>query len=157
MIKNVSPAGSAKLDEVHQELLHRSYVFPDMSTDIDLTCTFTAGTSKGYLAWAEITDSDSNKLTTIVASYSIHISALRIRSVSVADKLYVIELGYGASASAVPVIDVHEFGSGTKKIDSDEQGRVRAPAIPKGQKVYYRMKCETNSATANVELRYHHH
>jgi len=69
----------------------------------------------------------------------------------------VIELGYGLTAGAVTVVDVHDFGSGTKHIDSDEQRRVRAPQIPKGQKAYYRMKCETDSAEAVVVLRYHYH
>ena len=68
-----------------------------------------------------------------------------------------IEIGYGLAANDVTGSGVHEFGSGTKKIDSDEQIRVRPPKISKGQKVYYRMKCETNSATANVGLRYHYH
>lgn len=156
MLRNFKP-GSGLVAEIHHELFHRSHIFSDLPSDMDLTCTFTAGISKGYLAWAEIVDSDNNKLTTIVASYAIHISALRIRSTTATDKLYVVEIGYGLTADAVTVVDVHDFGSGTKKIDSDEQKRVRALRIPKGQKVYYRMKCETDSAEAVVVLRYHYH
>lgn len=144
--------------EVYRELAHRSYLFPDLSSDIDLTCTFTSGAIDAFGTWAEIEDSGAAKLTTVVASYGIHISAVRIRSTSAADLLYVIEVGYGLSASDVTVLDVHGFGSGTKQIDSDEQGRVRTPVIPKGQKVYYRMKTEnTLNATATVVLRYHYH
>jgi len=140
------------------EAAHRSYIFPDMSSDIDLTCTFTSGAIDEFGAWAEITDSGATTLSSIAAAHALHISALRIRSTSDANLLYVIEMGYGPDAGSVTILDVHEFGSGTKKIDSDEQVRFRAPVFPQGQKVYYRMKTEdTLNATANIELRYHYH
>lgn len=138
------------------ELSHRSHLFPDLASDIDLTCVVTAGTSKAFGAWAELTDGSANKLSTVAESYDVHISALRIRATSVADKLYAIEIGYGPDAANVTIIDPHDFGSGTKKIDSDEQVRFRPPAIPKGQKVYGRLKCETDGATATIVLRYHY-
>ena len=143
--------------EVDREFSHRSYIFPDLSSDIDLTCTFTSGAIDEFGAWAEITDSGATTLSSIAAVQPIHISALRIRTTSRADKLYVIEIGYGPNPGAVTIIDPHEFGSGTKKIDSDELARFRPPAIPQGQKAYYRMKTEdTLNATATIELRYHH-
>ena len=146
------------LDHLLLEAAHRSYIFPDMSSDIDLTCTFTSGAIDEFGAWAEITDSGATTLSSIVAAHALHISALRIRSTNTLNKLYVIEIGYGPDAGSVTVIDPHEFGSGTKHIDSDEQVRFRPPAIPQGQKVYYRMKTEdTPNATANIELRYHYH
>lgn len=145
----------ADISNVELELAHKSRLFPDLASDIDLTCVLTAGTSKAYGTWAELTDG-SNLLSTIVESHRIHVSAVRIRAASVADKLYVIELGYGPSAGNVAVVSPHDFGSGTKQIDSDEQVKVRAPAIPKGQKVYGRLKCETDEATATIVLRYHY-
>jgi len=147
-----------KLNELHEEEHHRSYIFPDMSSDIDLTCTFTSGAIDTFGAWAEITDSGVTTLGSIAATHPLHITALRIRTTSDADLLYVIEIGYGANAGAVTVLDPHEFGSGTKKIDSDEQVRFRPPVIPMGEKVWYRMKTEnTLNATATVEMRYHFH
>jgi len=145
------------LDHLLTEASHRSYLFPDLSSNIDLTCTLTSGAIDSFGAWAEITDSGATTLSSIAAAHALHISALRIRSTSDADLLYVIEIGYGPDAGSVTVIDPHEFGSGTKHIDSDEQARFRPPAIPLGQKVYYRMKTEnTLNATANIELRYHY-
>lgn len=144
--------------DVSREFSHRSYIFPDSSSDIDLTCTFTSGAIDEFGDWAEITDSGATTLSSIAAVEGLHVSALRIRTTSRADKLYVIEIGYGLAADAVTILDSHGFGSGTKKIDSDEQVRFRPPAIPQGQKVYYRMKTEdTLNATAAVELRYHYH
>jgi len=141
---------------IYHELSHRSYLFPDLSEDIDLTCTFTSGAIDTFGTWAEIADSDTNKMTTIVASNSIHISSIAVRSTSEADVIYVIELGYGLSTSDVTVLNPFAFGSGTKQINSDEQRRFRSLHIPKGQKVYYRMKTEnTLNATATVVLRYH--
>lgn len=151
-------ANRAILDYLFFEAEHRSYLFPDLSSDIDLTCTFTSGAIDEFGAWAEVTDSGATTLSSIAAAHALHISALRIRSTSRADKLYVIELGYGPDAASVTILDAHEFGSGTKHIDSDEQMRFRAPQFPQGQKVYYRMKTEdTLNATANIELRYHYH
>ena len=130
--------------EVDREFSHRSYIFPDLSSDIDLT-------------WAEITDSGATTLSSIAADHSLHISTLRIRTTSETNTLYVIEIGYGPNPDAVTVIDPHEFGSGDKKIDSDEQVRFRPPAIPQGQKAYYRMLTQgTLNATATIELRYHY-
>lgn len=148
----------ADIDDVLVELAHRSRLFPDLSSDIDLTCTLTSGEIDTFGTWAEITDSGAKTLSSIVADHALHISALRIRSSSRADKLYVVELGYGPDASHVTIVGPHDFGSGTKKIDSDEQVRFRVERIPKGQKVYYRMLTEdTANATVTVVLRYHHH
>ncbi|MBA7622849.1 hypothetical protein ES703_30236 [subsurface metagenome] len=143
--------------EVDREFSHRSYIFPDLSSDIDLTCTFTSGEIDEFGAWAEITDSGATTLSSIAADHSLHISTLRIRTTSETNTLYVIEIGYGPNPDAVTVIDPHEFGSGDKKIDSDEQVRFRPPAIPQGQKAYYRMLTQgTLNATATIELRYHY-
>lgn len=147
----------ADVASIINELRHRSYLFPDLSSNIDLICTFTSGTSDTFGAWAEIVDSGATTLTSIVANYVLHISGLQVRTASEADVLYVIELGYGPDAGNVTILDVHEFGSGTKQIDSDEQVRFRPIAIPLGQKVYYRMKTEnTAGATVTAVLRYHY-
>lgn len=144
------------IDDIWLELHHRSLLYPDLSTDIDLTCTFTSGAIDAFGAWAEIDDSGATTFSSLCATDNVHISALRIRTVSETDVLYVIELGYGPNAGAVTIFDVHEFGSGTKHIDSDEQARFRPPAIPAGQNVYYRMKTEdTANATTTIVLRYH--
>jgi len=145
------------LENIDRELNHRSHIFPDVSSDIDLTCTFTSGAIDEFGTWAEITDSDAVTLSSIAATHPLHISALQIRTTSEADVLYVIEMGYGPDAGSITIIDVHEFGSGTKQINSDEQVRFRAPVFPTGQKLYYRMKTENNlNATASITLRYHY-
>ena len=141
---------------IELEASHRSYLFPDLSADIDLTCTVTAGTSKAFGAWAELTDSGANKLSTIAEDNDLHITALRVRATSVADKLYVLEIGCGPSVDDIICIDPHDFGSGTKHIDSDEHSRFRPHAIQQGLKAYGRLKCETDSATATIVLRYHY-
>ena len=133
---------------------HRSYYFPD---DISKTCTLTAGGADNtFGAWAEIADNLGAKLSDETI-YDLGMSAMQIRTESVADKLYQLEIGYGGAADAVTNIDVHEFGSGTKFVEGDEIGRFRPPLIPAGQKVYYRMKCETGGATCQVFFRYHYH
>ncbi|MBA7559838.1 hypothetical protein ES708_01454 [subsurface metagenome] len=142
------------VEEIWTCMVHRSYIFPD---DIAKTATLTAGVGDGdYGDWAELADNLGAKLSDLTTA-DLNISGLKIRSESAADKLYQLELGYGESAAAVTVIDPHEFGSGTKKVEGDEQVRFRPPLIPAGSKVYYRMKCETGGATCTVTTRYHYH
>ncbi|MBA7571934.1 hypothetical protein ES708_13704 [subsurface metagenome] len=147
----------ADVDELKLEASHESRLFPDLTADIDLTCILTAGTGKAFGAWTELEDSSENKLSTIAASSGLHVSALRVRDTDETNVLYVIEIGYGPDAEHVTVIGPHDFGSGDKKIDSDEQVRVRPPSIPKGQKVYGRLKCETDGAIVTIVVRYHPH
>jgi len=140
--------------DIWKEMHHRSFLFPD---DISKTVTFTAGGAGfAFGAWAEIADNLAVTFGSKTTS-ELGISSLKIRSESVADKLYQIEIGYGDSAAAVTVIDPHEFGSGTKHVEGDEQARFRPPVIPVGKKIYYRMKCETGGATCDVVFRYHYH
>lgn len=144
----------SQVEDIWTCLLHRSYIFPD---DIAKTVTLEAGAGAGdYGSWAEIADNLGATLSDLTTS-PLHISGLKIRSESVDNELYQIELGYGESADAVTVVDPHEFGSGTKKIEGDEQVRFRPLSIPVGSKVYYRMKCETGGATCVITLRYHYH
>ena len=146
-----------RLRETAHDNTHRSYIFPDLSSDIDLTCTITSGAIDTFGVWAEITDGVTT-LSTAAAAHDIHISAVKVRTTSAADKLYVLEFGYGPDADNVTVIDPHQFGSGTRQVASDEQIRFRPPHIPQGSKAWARMKTEdTLNATATIELRYHHH
>ncbi len=150
----VGCADPAQVRDNWISLHHRSYTFPD---DIAKTVTLAAGAGAGdYGAWAEIADNLGVKLSDLTTD-GLHVSSVKIRSESAADKLYQIEFGYGESAEAVTVWDIHELGSGTKKVEGDEQVRFRPPVIPAGSKVYYRMKCETGGATCTVTMRYHYH
>lgn len=144
----------AQVVDLILEAHHRSYYFPD---DISKTVTLTAGVGDNDFGdWAEIADN----LGAIFSDETIHdlgISAMQVRQESVADKLYLFEVGYGLAVDAVTNIDIHEFGSGTKFVDGDEVAWFRPPLVPAGQKIYYRMKCETGGATCQVIFRYHHH
>ena len=142
------------VEEIWLEAHHRSYLFPD---DIAKTVTLTAGAPAfAWSAWTEIADNLAVTFSSLATS-PLAVSALKIRNTSAADKLYQIEIGYGPNAGAVTVIDPHEFGSGTKHVEGDEQVRFRPPVIPAGQNIYARMKSETGGATANVVFRYHYH
>jgi len=144
----------SQVEDIWRCSVHRSYIFPG---DITKTVTFTAGDGAGdYGSWAEVADNLGATLSDLTTS-PLHVSGMKIRSETVDDKLYQIVLGYGASSDDVTTWDVHEFGSGTKKIEGDEQVRFRPPIIPAGSKIYYRMKCETGEAACTVSFRYHYH
>lgn len=155
-LANYTAVRAGYIDYLQVEAAHRSYLFPDLASNIALTCTFTSGTADTFGTWAEITDSGATTFGSIFSVTGGHISALAIRSTSTADKMYAIEVGYGPDNTHVTIFDVHEFGSGTKFIGPDAQVRFRPPAMPAGQKVWYRMKTEdTVGATATIALRYH--
>ena len=157
-LANYTAIRAGYIDDLSLEASHRSFLFPDLSSNIDLTCTLTSGAIDTFGTWAEVTDSGPTTFGSLCAAAALHITALRIKSTSVADVLYVIELGYGPNDGDVTVTGPHDFGSGTKKIDSDEQVRLRMSHVPAGSKLWYRMKTENNlNATATIVLRYHAH
>ena len=73
---------------------------------------------------------------------------------SLRDKIYVLEISYGM---AKIVIGRARMLSATNQIAHTVQERMRNLFIPKGEKIYYRLKCETADATATVHFRYHYH
>ena len=134
---------------------HQSDLFPENSGD---SCTLTAGaTPNVFGAWSEIVDSPSgNNLTDVFAAMEGHLVGLLIEDLDTDDKRYLFEIGYGETTKTV--IMRHRFVSGvTKKLQALQYIRVRSVLIPAGEKVYYRMMCETGSATCEVSFRYHEH
>lgn len=151
------PQGTkADLTTLELELLHLTYLFPE---DTDETVTLTAGgTNNTFGAWAEIKDNNNVTLTSKAALKALHISSFRVSDESVADVLYMVEIGYGdGTVAGTTVVSRHDWGSGTKHVSGDNQVRVRPHEIPAGSTIYYRMKCETASATCQARFRYHCH
>lgn len=137
------------VDELINESSHLSYYFPEDSNEI---ITFTAGGGVNtFGAWAEIVDNNAVTFSSKVASDIGHISLVSVEQTSVADKVYILEIAYGATKV---IITRHRVLVGAGRLSS-AQTRVRALKIPAGETVYYRMKCETAGATAQVALRYH--
>lgn len=144
----------AALDRIILEQQHLSYIFPE---DTDLTVTFTAAAANIWSAWAEI--QDDGVPTTFSSKFAAqrgHISLVMVEDCSVKDKVYMLEIAYGADKK---IISPHRFISGTApKEPSIQEARVRSPVIPAGETVYYRMKCEqAGPQTAELSFRYHYH
>jgi len=135
------------------EIHHTSLVFPSLS---DLTVTFTAPVGVDtYSVWAEIVDSGANTLSNIFAADDGHLSAVVVEVFDTADKNYIFQISYGAAKVIITTIRFHGDGAPGHVIKVDT--RTRGPAIPAGETVYYRMMCETGSATCLVSFRYHIH
>jgi len=119
--------------------------------------TFTAGgVANTFGAWVEIAvDVIGTTFSSKLAEETGHISGLLIEELSDKDKRYLLEIAYGDDKT---VILRHRFIAwDVKKLDAVNFMRIRAEAIPAGETVYYRMKCETAGATCEVSLRYHTH
>jgi len=141
----------AILKILYEELFHENHIFPEGSNE---TVTLTAGgTINTYGAWAEIADNNSVTLSTKMASGG-HISSVVAESASVKDKIYMLEISYGA---AKKVVARARMLSATNQIAHTAQAHMRNLSIPAGETIYYRVKCETASATATVHFRYHVH
>lgn len=139
-----------KLDDLILESHHLSQYFPEDSNE---TVTFTAGgVNHIFGAWTEIVDNNAVTLSSKITTHVGHISGIMIEDASVKDKVYIVEISYGAT-NIIVVRD--RFVAATVQLDTINQGRRRSLNIPTGATVYYRMKCETANATARVALRYH--
>ena len=130
---------------------HDSYIFPE---DTDETVIWTAGNvNHTWSAWAEIVDNNAVTLSSKVAATGMHISAILIEDVDTTGKTYMYEIAYGASHTVVA--RARFAASDANKGNPIQEARIRADHIPTGETVYYRMKCETASATAQISVRYH--
>lgn len=139
------------LDQLELEAIHASHIFPE---DTDETITFVAGgTANTFGAWAEIVDNNAVTLSSKFASNIGHITTLAVESANTNAKIYYIEIAYG---DAKTVVCVHRFKTNTG-VNRFQLARMRTLKIPAGETVYYRMKCETASAQAVVNLKYHFH
>ena len=146
--------GIATLDRLLLEIQHESPIFPEDSDDV---ITFTAGgVADTFGTWAEIAvDVSGTTFSSKIASVSAHISGILIEDLDTKDKRYLLEIAYGDDKT---VVLRHRFVSGeAKKLAAIQFMKIRAEEIPSGETVYYRMKCETASATCEISLRYHFH
>jgi len=141
----------AILKILYEEAFHDNLIFPEDSNE---TITLAAGgTVNTFGAWAEIVDNNSVSLSSKM-TLGGHISSVIAESADTKDKVYMLEISYGA---AKKVIARARMVSATNQIDHTAQDKMRNLEIPAGETVYYRVKCETASATATVHFRYHVH
>lgn len=132
------------------EAAHETFIYPEMTVK---TVSFTSGGVDAFSAWAEIVDSGVVTLSSLATSI-MHISSIVIESTDTIDKMYLLEIAYGALYTNVARI---RFGSGSKFVEPAQQVRVRAKHIPAGETIYYRMACEAAGAIATAQIRYHLH
>jgi len=129
---------------------HVSAIFPE---DTDETVTVTAGgTNNTFGAWAELVDNNAVKLSSKFDDDPGHVVAVLIEESSLKDVRYLMEIAYGEEHT---MICRTRFMKQNVKQDVDHQRRVRSITIPQGETIYYRLKCETASATAEIQSRYY--
>ena len=148
MIKNIRMPGSALITDIWDEFFHVAHIFPE---DTNETVTFTApGSANTWSAWAEIVDNQTVTLTSKLDGHIGHITYIIVET-STAGKAYVVEISYGSAHTNVG--RARFYGGAVPK----QAQRMFSPTIPKGETVYYRMKCEQASQTLEVHIRYHLH
>jgi len=141
------------LEIVLLEHRHDTFIFPE---DTDETVTFTAGgTNNSFCDWVEIEDNNGIMFSSKFVSSIGHLASILIEGVDVKDKAYLIELAYGSDKTS---ITSYRFIAGeTNKLPAIQQVRIRTEHVPSGEKLYYRMKCETSGKTCTLSFRYHYH
>lgn len=128
---------------------HVSTIFPEDTNEL---VTVTAGNvADTFGAWAELVDDTPVALSTKFADNPGHIVAIFVEEASVTDKRYLLELAYGDDKT---VICRSRFMKAAVILDVGHQTRVRSIEVPAGETIYYRLKCETADATAEIHLRY---
>ncbi len=147
------PAHGSKayeIDHIYHYTHHVSDIFPD---DTNKTVTLTAGGAiNTFGAWAPVVDNLAVEFSTVFAAALGHMSAISIEDASIKDERYLLEISYGA---ARVVIARSRFMKVNIKVDVNHKVFVRSEHIHAGETVYYRMKCETALATAEVHFRYY--
>jgi len=142
--------GTGIISDLWLEASHLNYLFPE---DTDETVTLVAGdVNHTFGAWAEIVDNNAVTLSSKVTA-DLHISSIIAENASLKDKVYVLEISYGVSKT---IIARARMISPTNQIGHTQQERMRNLKVPKGEKIYYRMKCETADANAVFHFRYHY-
>ena len=148
----VVAASKVILDNLLLDSAHENFLFPE---DTNETVTFVAGNvANTFGAWVEIVDNNAVTFSSKLAACNGHISSIVARGTSVKDKEYIFEISYG---DAKIVVARANLLSGTNQLSTVQQNKMRNLGIPAGETVYYRMKCETASATMGVRMRYHCH
>lgn len=146
--------GIVILDKLLLEAEHESLLWPEGTGQV-VTCQAGA-VANTFSEWAELDiDGDGNTLSSKLADNISHISAVIIEDLSDDDEVYDLEMAYGAGKTN---IGRHRFLSGeVKKLSGVMYIRIRAPEIPAGETIYYRMKCSQGDATCEIHVRYHFH
>ena len=140
----------ALIREIWHYTHHVSDIFPD---DTNKTVTLTAGgVINTFGAWAPVVDNLAAEFSTVFAALGGHISAISIEDCSIKDERYLLEVAYGA---ARVMIARSRFLKVNIKVDVNHKVFIRSVHVPAGETIYYRLKCETANATAEVHFRYY--
>lgn len=152
LASNYTSARAGYIDDIKEDLEHITAIFPEATNE---TVTFTAGgTNNTFGSWAEIVDNNAVTFSSKAAASSIHLTSIQIETTDTDDKVYLVEISYGSGNT---IVTRSRFYSGTKFTNAIAQTRLHTAIIPAGETIYYRLACETASATATVSIRYHTH
>jgi len=120
------------------------FLFPEVT---NVTITLTAGNTNAWSDWAQAIASTTENLSNKFITSAGYINDMYIYDHSAVDKVYCIELSYGASKTTLGRIMWHTSYKDTVQI--------KTRRVPAGETVYYRMMCSgANEATAKIGFRY---
>jgi hypothetical protein len=149
----VNAAGNASLAVIAAQLAASKvdlfntaerFLYPSTT---QITCTLVAGNTGVFSDWALITDSVGGNFSSAFSGSTGYIMDMQIYDHSAVDKLYLVELSYGASKTILARAMWH-----TSFIDNVD---IKSVLVPAGQPVYYRMMSSgANGANAKVGFRY---
>lgn len=120
------------------------FLFPETT---NVTITLTAGNTNVFSSWAEVVDSTAATLSSKFATKPGYINDMYIYDHSAVDKLYLVELSYGAAKTTLGRIMWHT--------SFKDAVQIKSRRVPAGETIYYRMMCSgANGATAKIGFRY---
>ena len=146
-VSAVAAAATAQdvLDKLELHTEHEAALYPDSA---NATATFTAGgSSDTFGAWAEIVDDGAVTLSSKFAAGNGYLQQMMTRDYSDANKIYLVEISYGAAKTVVGRVKVRSDWTYVSDLNS--------VVIPAGETVYYRMRCEVGGATLVADFRYY--
>ncbi len=128
---------------------HTTLIFPASTADV---CTLNSHINDDtWSDYTEIVDAPgANSLSTLLATEAGHIAAMVCEDSSVVDKIFMVEISYGASHI---VITRFRLQTETNQLSTAQSPRVRSHEIPVGETLYYRCMCETGGNSIEVHFR----
>jgi hypothetical protein len=120
------------------------FLFPDTT---NVTITMTAGNTNVWGDWVEAADSTAVTLSSKFSASAGYINDMYIYDHSAVDKLYSVELAYGATKTTLARTMWHT--------SFKDAVQIKSRRVPVGETIYYRMMCSgANGANAKVGFRY---
>jgi hypothetical protein len=122
------------------------FIYPEQT---NYACTLSANDiANSFSSWLEITDNSSTTLSSKFVDDNGYLAEILAFEFSVPNVAYILEISYGEDNIVIGRLAFYARANAISSV------LVKSHIIPKNQKIYYRVMCETGGASFRAYLRY---